>query len=87
MCHYSSLLKKKQNRRRKMSEIITNRREIVFIYDIVNSNSNGDPVDENKPRIDEETGLNIVTDVRLKRTIRDYLYEFFTYGEKRVTLY
>jgi len=32
-----------------------------------------DPLDENKPRIDEETGINIVTDVRLKRTIRDYL--------------
>jgi len=37
------------------------------------ANPNGDPVDENKPRIDEETGINIVTDVRLKRTIRDYL--------------
>ena len=33
-------------------------------------------MDENKPRIDEETGLNIVTDVRLKRTIRDYLMNF-----------
>ena len=33
-------------------------------------------MDENKPRIDEETGANLVTDVRLKRTIRDYLYNF-----------
>ena len=33
-------------------------------------------MDENKPRIDEETGVNIVTDVRLKRTIRDYLHNF-----------
>jgi len=33
-------------------------------------------VDENKPRIDEETGINIVTDVRLKRTIRDYLHDY-----------
>ena len=33
-------------------------------------------MDENKPRIDEETGINIVTDVRLKRTIRDYLHNF-----------
>jgi CRISPR-associated protein Csh2 len=39
-------------------------------------NPNGDPIDENKPRIDEETGINIITDVRIKRTIRDYLSEY-----------
>ena len=54
---------------------IRNRSEILFLYDIENANPNGDPNDENKPRIDEETGKNIVTDVRLKRTIRNYLYE------------
>jgi CRISPR-associated protein Csh2 len=59
-----------------MSEIIKNRSEILFIYDIRDGNPNGDPMDENKPRIDEETGVNLVTDVRLKRTIRDYLYNF-----------
>ena len=59
-----------------MSEEIKNRSEILFIYDIRDGNPNGDPMDENKPRIDEETGVNIVTDVRLKRTIRDYLYNF-----------
>lgn len=58
-----------------MSEIIKNRSEILFIYDVTDANPNGD-VDENKPRIDEETGFNIVTDVRLKRTIRDYLHDF-----------
>ncbi len=52
------------------------RAEILFLYDVSWANPNGDPVDENKPRIDEETGLNIVTDVRLKRTIRDYLKEY-----------
>lgn len=52
-----------------------NRTELLFLYDIENANPNGDPNDENKPRIDEETGKNIVTDVRLKRTIRDYLME------------
>ena len=57
-------------------ETIRNRSEILFLYDVKDANPNGDPVDENKPRIDEETGINIVTDVRLKRTIRDYLYEF-----------
>lgn len=59
-----------------MSEVIKNRAEIVFLYDIKDANPNGDPLDENKPRIDEETGINIVTDVRLKRTIRDYLMNF-----------
>lgn len=53
---------------------IRNRRELLFLYDVKNANPNGDPADENKPRMDEETGLNIVTDVRLKRTIRDYLF-------------
>jgi len=61
---------------KKMSEIIKNRSEIVFLYDIKDANPNGDPLDENKPRIDEETAINIVTDVRLKRTIRDYLNNF-----------
>lgn len=61
-----------------MSEI--KRTEILFLYDVQNANPNGDPSDENKPRIDEETGHNIVTDVRLKRTIRDYLYNFEGYN-------
>lgn len=56
--------------------IITNREEFLFLYDVKDANPNGDPLDENKPRIDEETGINIVTDVRLKRTIRDFLFNF-----------
>ncbi len=52
-----------------------NRTELLFLYDIADANPNGDPMDENKPRMDEETGINMVTDVRLKRTIRDYLHE------------
>jgi CRISPR-associated protein Csh2 len=56
--------------------MLNNRSELLFLYDIQWANPNGDPVDENKPRIDEETGKNIVTDVRLKRTIRDYLHEY-----------
>lgn len=53
-----------------------NRSELLFLYDIADANPNGDPLDENRPRIDEETEINIVTDVRLKRTIRDYLHDF-----------
>jgi len=56
--------------------VINRRSEIVFLYDIKDGNPNGDPLDENKPRIDEETGINLLTDVRLKRTIRDHFYKF-----------
>ena len=68
-----------------MSEI--KRTEILFLYDVQNGNPNGDPSDENKPRVDEETGQNIVTDVRLKRTVRDYLFNYEGYntdGEKDI---
>lgn len=60
---------------------ITNRSEIVFLYDTTNCNPNGDPMDANRPRINEETGKCMVTDVRLKRTIRDYLFEKGYNGE------
>ncbi len=59
-----------------MNKTIKNRSEILFLYDVTDANPNGDPMEENRPRIDEETGINIVTDVRLKRTIRDYLRDF-----------
>jgi len=62
-----------------MSKIIDKRSELLFCYDISDANPNGDPLDENKPRIDEETSINFVTDVRLKRTIRDYLFEYKGY--------
>jgi CRISPR-associated protein Csh2 len=64
-----------------MSDIIETRSEILFLYDIADANPNGDPNDENRPRIDRESGRVKVTDVRLKRTIRDYLYETRTSGE------
>ena len=65
-----------------MSEI--KRTEILFHYDVQNGNPNGDPTDENKPRIDEETGYNIVTDVRLKRTVRDYMFSYLGYNQDGV---
>ena len=52
------------------------RSELVFLYDIQYANPNGDPLDDNKPRIDPSTGINLVSDVRLKRTIRDHLNNF-----------
>ncbi len=65
-----------------MNEIIKNRSELLFCYDVTDANPNGDPLDENKPRIDEETGTNFVTDVRLKRTVRDYLFDYKGYNGK-----
>ena len=56
--------------------LVTKRSEIIFCYDIKDANPNGDPLDSNKPRIDEETGENLVTDVRIKRTVRDFLFEY-----------
>jgi Cas7 group CRISPR-associated protein Csh2 len=61
--------------------IIQNRSEILFLYDAKRCNPNGDPLDANRPRIDEESGRCLVTDVRLKRTIRDYLLEKGYNGE------
>ncbi len=54
---------------------LNKRHEILFVYDVSMANPNGDPMDENKPRYDEETGRIFVTDVRIKRTIRDTLKE------------
>ncbi len=54
---------------------LQNRRELLFLYDASYCNPNGDPADENKPRTDPETMHNLVSDVRLKRTIRDFLRE------------
>ena len=51
---------------------LPNRSEILFIYHVKDANPNGDPLDENKPRTDPDTGVATVTDVRIKRTIRDY---------------
>lgn len=56
-----------------MSEIIQNRYEFVLLFDVENGNPNGDPDAGNMPRIDPETGYGIVTDVCLKRKIRNYV--------------
>lgn len=58
------------------TDLITTRTEILFLYDVTDANPNGDPNDENRPRMDVEAGLAKVTDVRLKRTVRDYLHEY-----------
>ena len=56
-----------------MAEVIKNRYEFVVLFDVENGNPNGDPDAGNLPRIDPESGYGIVTDVCLKRKIRNYV--------------
>ena len=56
-----------------MAEIIKNRYDFVVFFDVENGNPNGDPDAGNMPRIDQETGHGLVTDVCLKRKIRNYV--------------
>lgn len=54
-------------------EPIKHRYDFVLLFDVINGNPNGDPDAGNSPRIDPETGYGLVTDVCLKRTIRNYI--------------
>lgn len=54
-----------------MAEVIKNRYEFTILFDVENGNPNGDPDAGNMPRVDPETGYGIVTDVCLKRKIRN----------------
>lgn len=56
-----------------MAESIKNRYDFTILFDVENGNPNGDPDAGNMPRIDTETGHGIVTDVCLKRKIRNYI--------------
>ncbi len=56
-----------------MMEAINNRYEFVMLFDVENGNPNGDPDAGNMPRLDAESGLGIVTDVCLKRKIRNFV--------------
>ena len=53
--------------------VIQNRYDFVILFDVENGNPNGDPDAGNMPRIDPETGYGLVTDVCLKRKIRNYV--------------
>ena len=56
-----------------MGEAIKNRYEFVILFDVENGNPNGDPDAGNMPRMDPESGYGLVTDVCLKRKIRNYI--------------
>lgn len=69
-----------------MADPIKNRYEFVLLFDVENGNPNGDPDAGNMPRIDPETGYGLVTDVCLKRKIRNYV-ETVKEGEKGFDIY
>ena len=52
---------------------LNNRYDFVMLFDVENGNPNGDPDAGNAPRIDAESGLGYITDVCLKRKIRNYV--------------
>ncbi len=52
---------------------LSNRYEFVLLFDVKDGNPNGDPDAGNLPRIDAETGMGLVTDVCLKRKIRNFV--------------
>lgn len=54
---------------------IENRYDFVYYFDCQDGNPNGDPDSDNSPRFDPETFQGLVTDVCLKRKVRDYVYE------------
>ena len=61
-----------------MTEIgkLTRRHEFILLFDVANGNPNGDPDAGNMPRMDPETGHGLVSDVSLKRKIRNYVESF-----------
>ena len=56
-----------------MTDVITNRYEFMFLFDCENGNPNGDPDAGNMPRIDPEDMHGLVSDVAIKRRIRNYV--------------
>ena len=56
-----------------MAETVKNRYDFVLLFDVKDGNPNGDPDAGNLPRVDAETGMGLVTDVCLKRKVRNYV--------------
>ena len=69
-----------------MPDPVSKRSDFVLLFEVVDGNPNGDPDAGNLPRVDPETGEGIVTDVCLKRKIRNYV-ELATRGEPPNAIY
>jgi CRISPR-associated protein Csd2 len=63
---------------------ISNRYDFVYLFDVENGNPNGDPDAGNTPRLDPETGFGLVTDVCLKRKVRNFV-EIAKAGQPAIT--
>lgn len=67
-----------------MSKTVDKRYEFVLFFDVENGNPNGDPDAGNMPRIDPETSQGIVTDVCLKRKVRNYIIDLAQYEKEQI---
>jgi len=65
------------------NDILTNRHDIVLLFEVTNGNPNGDPDAGNMPRIEPNSNRGLVTDVCLKRKVRNYVAEFGQPDKKR----
>jgi CRISPR-associated protein Csd2 len=65
-----------------MSNIIKNRYDFVFFFDVKDGNPNGDPDQDNLPRVDAENQEGLVTDVCIKRKVRNYVELKFEKGSE-----
>lgn len=57
----------------KDNELFKNKIDFQMVFEVINGNPNGDPDMDNRPRMDDETGLGLITDVCLKRKVRNYI--------------
>ena len=69
-----------------MSALITNRYDFEALIEVLYGNPNGDPDADNMPRVDAETGIGFITDVCLKRKIRNYV-SMVKAGDDRYRMY
>ncbi|XID93154.1 type I-C CRISPR-associated protein Cas7/Csd2 [Paenibacillaceae bacterium WGS1546] len=69
-----------------MGEVLKNRYEFVLYFDVENGNPNGDPDAGNMPRIDPQTGYGLVSDVSIKRKVRNYV-QFSKEGQDGFDIY
>jgi CRISPR-associated protein Csd2 len=65
---------------------LNNRIDFVYIFDVKDGNPNGDPDSGNLPRVDAETGMGLVTDVCLKRKVRNYV-QVISEGKEKYDIY
>lgn len=70
-----------------MSDIVNHRYEFVYLFEVADGNPNGDPDAGNQPRVDPESGEGLVTDVCLKRKIRNFVVMAMRDGDQALSGY